>query len=759
MKKKFIITFFYTSYLVMLGQGCSILQNDESGLLIELPEISMPAVVSLPGVPALKTSAIESSAPKTLEEITLVKEIPSQLPSDVEKPSVTEVSQKDTYVSSRYRFATNFRDQGLVSKKIASPAVPKMESIKPIVKKIKIIKISNNKVTSSSSKIAEENNLSDKENIESENEKEQNKLLLNSKIGFNHYGFNLENQSELLSTTWMVALNGSLAERLAFIEVDSNDSKKMKKSQKENSLAYQPSATNTVDNFVNDEEDFSDIIKKTDSSVVKSDEMVFLDYSKATGPEKKHIDSEKEQEPANGKIVASTVGQQSIISNVVRRVIDREMASEGTSSKNSNLIAIATAGSRVSGNIDKIARDLYSTKTTNSSKQKRSKLQNQATLYAIESDLKKGFQESVTNFDFVPSHNSNNSLRDFNEGSITVDYSLVNQTGLLRGTILKNYFMRTTFEIPLGSEYSKFEIPLIPKDSLGDYLDKNELDGYGGYYLVDLGDLIEDVDVEKTSNDKQPPYEHRLLLDEDFKPVKTGSEYRYVLFIGVIPGSINVRYLGVNGQETSKLTFITADEVTYDFSQIERPHLLNFTTRVRNTLGTSTSPLDLSVSSITSFLDDANPIKVSGSSYEIKVPWSVKGMRNYFRFNYLEDDLYVGVDRDQNIELPSKEFIGEILRSFNMESLSAECVLQMNFSETVSEIQIQAENDKGPANFDHTYLDRDGVFTPEISSLSEKFFAIGYEEGIFSIKITYEDGRSDFLRTYCSPTTYLLEQL
>jgi len=180
---------------------------------------------------------------------------------------------------------------------------------------------------------------------------------------------------------------------------------------------------------------------------------------------------------------------------------------------------------------------------------------------------------------------------------------------------------------------------------------------------------------------------------------------------------------------------------------------------VRNTLGMSSSPLDLSAGSITSFLDEKNPVKTSESSYEIKIPWSVKGMRNYFSFAYLSDNIFVGMDRDQEVELPSKEFIGEILRSFNMDSLGAECVLQINLSGEVADLQIQAESERGPANFDHTYLDRDGVFTPELSPLSQKYFAIGYEEGIFSIKITYQDGKHDYLRTYCSPSTYLLEQL
>ena len=441
------------------------------------------------------------------------------------------------------------------------------------------------------------------------------------------------------------------------------------------------------------------------------------------------------------------------------------MGIESKNAKNNRLIAMNRVPK--GGSMRELVHQLMPNKraqplgpSKNRERDRKSRVQeNQATLYAIEADLKKGFQDEVRNFDFTPSYDSNISLRDFNEGSISVEYSLKNQTGLLRGTILKNHFLRTTFEIPLGSEYSKFEIPLITKESLGDYLDENELDGYGGYFLVDLGELIEDVDIEKTSNDKSLAYEHRVLLNDNFKPVKDGSDYRYVLFIGVIPGSLNVRYLGVNGQETSKLTFIVADEMSYDFSQIERPHLLNFKTKVRNTLGSNSAPIDLSIESITSFLDEENPAKIAEASYEIKVPWSVKGMRNYFEFKYLEDSIFVGIDSDQNIELPSKEFIGEILQSFNMDSLGAECFLQLNFSNSVSELSIQAESEKGPANFDHTYLDRDGVFSPELSPLSQKFFAVGYEEGIYSIKVKYEDGRSDYLRTYCSPSTYLLEQL
>jgi hypothetical protein len=64
-------------------------------------------------------------------------------------------------------------------------------------------------------------------------------------------------------------------------------------------------------------------------------------------------------------------------------------------------------------------------------------------------------------------------------------------------------------------------------------------------------------------------------------------------------------------------------------------------------------------------------------------------------------------------------------------------------------------------------LDSDGKFYDSVSDKTRKIIVIGESQGssdVFAdakinIKIQYQDGSSQFLNSYCSPNTYLVEQL
>jgi hypothetical protein len=271
-----------------------------------------------------------------------------------------------------------------------------------------------------------------------------------------------------------------------------------------------------------------------------------------------------------------------------------------------------------------------------------------------------------------------------------------------------------------------------------------------------MGEMIADVELEKSAF-KGLPYQHRILLNDEFR--KTKNNVRYILFIGVDPGNVSVRYLGINGQETSKITFIAPDELTYDFSQMVRPSELSIATYLRNTLGKSKKPLSLAPEKIINFATGENPTQKVPGEYSIQTPWKIKGSRTYLEVGHLGDSIFVGLDGDKEITLPSREFIGEVLRSFSIEGMNHECLLQLNIESSIKDIRVYGEGARGPTVYDTAYLDTEGVFTAEISPISEKLFILGNEEGIFNIKVDYQDGTQDYLRTYCSPSTYLLEQL
>jgi len=58
-----------------------------------------------------------------------------------------------------------------------------------------------------------------------------------------------------------------------------------------------------------------------------------------------------------------------------------------------------------------------------------------------------------------------------------------------------------------------------------------------------------------------------------------------------------------------------------------------------------------------------------------------------------------------------------------------------------------------------TYLDNDGHWSQEPTELTEQMFIAGDERGSISLRVEYLDGSKDYLQTFCSYDTYLVEQL
>lgn len=733
MKRLFGLYSMYIIYLLILGQGCSALDG-----------VGVDQIVSVP-IPSFENL------------------------SKVELPKISPVTVKEA------------PEEKIIVEKVIPEIFnsPKLENVKlrPILKTKEIVK--KRSVPTYQRPIAKSYEVTEPVNLEStlvSNEKlvevaiakkveELKEHELSYDSGINHYGFNSSSETKLVS--WSEFFGNSIEQELIAINEEAKNIEASKTSvltqdevtNKQASTVvndslpnnYDPSDPKMLAMFNKPDLNIEEIVKNKEEQAINDqvespskDEMVLIDYK---NEEEVTLASQAQDDLT--KLVASP------ISSAVQNVIKREMRPSDRRVINQ----LNSYGPGKSQAIQRLLKDDPKKDNNEEREEGVKKFKNRVTLYALEANLGGGFKGDVTNFNFIPSFNNNEVKEDFNEGSLNIDYSLNGETGILRGTLVKNYFIRTTLEIPLGSEYSKFEIPMITQDTLVEYLDSHNLEGSGGYYLVDLGEYLEDVDLEKNSKEKRNIYEHRVLLDDEFKIVKEGQGYRYVLFIGVEPGNINVRYLGINGQETSKITFLAPDELTYDFSQLERPVDLTVETKLQNTLGKKPSNLDISPENIINFLSGEKATKTAPGKFVLKTPWKIKGSRSYFELAYMKDSIFVGLDSDTALELPSLEFISEVMRAFQMDGMNSECLLQMNIQKPIRDILMSGESDRGPTAYDLSYLDEDGVFSSELSPLTRKLFVLGNEEGIYNVQIKYEDGSSDYLRTYCSPSTYLLEQL
>ena len=145
--------------------------------------------------------------------------------------------------------------------------------------------------------------------------------------------------------------------------------------------------------------------------------------------------------------------------------------------------------------------------------------------------------------------------------------------------------------------------------------------------------------------------------------------------------------------------------------------------------------------------------------YEIDVPVMPLGMRKYLELNHLGDTIYAGYLDNKAIKVPSKEYLNYVMDTFEIDSIENQCMIQINFEKPIVDFTYSSESLKGPIPFEVLYLDKDGMFNTDASDYAKKVFLIGDTSGSVNFKVEYADNSKDYFQSFCSPNTFLVEQL
>ncbi len=370
----------------------------------------------------------------------------------------------------------------------------------------------------------------------------------------------------------------------------------------------------------------------------------------------------------------------------------------------------------------------------------------------FEMNLNNKENNKVFQFQFIPDYDKNESINDDQDGNIILKNKFNDSQSLIRGTLVKHGLMRTKVEIPLGLEKMNFAIPMITQESMERFINENEIEGHGGFLLVDLGEHLDDVDIDQE-------YQSRVFIDENFKIADLQRNYRYVLYSGVKAGNIVIRYLLTNGRIAQKISHIVSDEILFEMGHISFPALEKLSLVERHALGSTTSELDVSQKNISIFNTDIKLTKEGLNRFEAEFPSRPLGMRHFIELTHLEGSLFVGFGQGGKLEVPSQDFIANILKVHDLDELNGQCVVQINLDKKIKNVIADGDTNNGAMSFRKTFLEKDGLFTEEPSEMSQKAFLIGEMPGVFNIKIEYQNGAANYLQSFCSESTYLVESL
>lgn len=386
---------------------------------------------------------------------------------------------------------------------------------------------------------------------------------------------------------------------------------------------------------------------------------------------------------------------------------------------------------------------------------------NQQTLNSIMSIQAKGTNlkrvAGLKNFEVRFQDDLNEIYEDFGAGEVqfmTRTNHLMNRSVVM----LKRGYAPTNTDLIVENN-SKVTLPLIDEQVFNELLDQHDRQAAAGALLVEFDDETETVLLDSD-------YAQVVMLDGNLK-ITNSEDYRYKLFVGVSAGNVYLTYKNFSGTDTSKIVHIHEREVTFDANIYENVKDQRVTLFEEGLLSKELAPLIISGDQVRVFATENVSVKLNQNTYKISKKLALLGERHYLEVNHLSEPVFVGYRDNHKIALPSEDFMQFVLSRFEDRKLGNRCIIQINIDAPVANFNIASESAGNGLMTSSQVLDQDGKFYDSAGPKSNKIIILGEnfgsldqnQDGKVNIKLEYLDGTTRYLSSYCSPNTYLVEQL
>lgn len=378
-------------------------------------------------------------------------------------------------------------------------------------------------------------------------------------------------------------------------------------------------------------------------------------------------------------------------------------------------------------------------------------------IHAVATDLQ-GSRETQ-GFDVRLMDDLSASLEDYGSGEVVLKDDLATPKMSRTLSMLKPGYAPTTTDAILEEGESSMSIPLIQSDAFNEAIAPYEGNGPVGAILVELDDKTEYAQIDV-------PFGKVLNLDGDLK-VTTAQDYRYQLFMGVKAGNALLSYKLAKNQSASKIIHVHEAEVTYDANFYETVASSKISLMEEDLLSKQETPLIIGADLVKQFATDKTSQKVDDHTYKMNFGSVLLGSRKYLELDHQAEPIFVGYRNAKKVSVPSENFMRHILSSFEGNGIANRCVIQVNLSSKILSADSGSESVGSGLVTQVQYLDRDGKFYSSASENTRKIIILGENQGSelvspdgkVNVKVTYRDGSVEYLGSYCSPNTYLVEQL
>ncbi len=372
-------------------------------------------------------------------------------------------------------------------------------------------------------------------------------------------------------------------------------------------------------------------------------------------------------------------------------------------------------------------------------------------------DLKR--VKSETGFEVRFQDDLSEASQDYNSGQVTIKEDLANARMTRSLTILKRGYAPTNTDLILEEGETTVSLPLIEEEKFNSLLSPYETRGEIGAVLVELDDESDGADLDI-------PYSEVLQLDGDLKQTKSG-DFRYALFLGVKAGNALLSYKTFKGQVISKVIHVHERELTFESNFYENVTDEKIRLYEEDLLSKEKTPLIISSEQVKHFATTKTSKKINDHTHMMDYSQVLKGGRRYLELGHQDEPVFVGIREATEIKVPSENFMRFILSKIEGSKLGNRCLIQVNLGKKALKVDVAAESVGSNLMTYTQILDTDGRFYDSISEKSRKVIVVGENQGALEVsqegkvnfKITYQDGSLQYLSSYCSPNSYVVEQL
>lgn len=573
---------------------------------------------------------------------------------------------------------------------------------------------------------------------------------INNQERFVHYGFDYQAPE---TTSWSVALNEkALLKELVALHESTRVEEPIVQEVK-----MVASTSQKMDPLLSVQDDLQEqlvleVPENETRQMTDDQEIVMMDYteeSEAPLTQEKLVESVS-ADLKIGNMIDDLVGEEKI-SETLRETIGRVTSSVKQNATEASA-PVQAADYSASAPVIAAAAEMNTQKNDYSAKSSANGTsRNRLSFYPFNIDEPRS-SSAISDIEFFTELIQEERFSTRNGQDLYIEIPLNSQMGVLTGVLLASEMMRTKLDLVLEEGDYELAIPMISQYDYHRFLEREGLQGQGGHLLVQLDSRVDTVEIDSY-------YEAKVFLNKNFKVVEQSEEHDFILFVGVKPGNTLLSAKTFRDGNAQKILHITEDELTFDGGSYVRAGQDFLEFENIQVLGRRNSPLNIYGDQLKYFNTNISGVREGLGSYSLKTPSLMSGMRKYLEFNHLQGKIYAGYWDEQKIKLPSQELVHHVLEAHGLNSLGRACMLQVNFTEQVADVSVLGESDRGPMVLLENYLDEDGYWSQEATEMSERLFIVGEYPGAISVRVRYISGQQDFLRSYCSANTYLVEQL